>query len=506
MPANKVLLIIMDGYGQREDTLKNAIAAAKKPHIDAIMARWPHTLIGASGLDVGLPRGQMGNSEVGHTNIGAGRIVYQELSRINLSIEDGSINQNPAFTAAIDSCLQSGKSLHLMGLLSDGGVHSHINHLFALTRLAASRGLQKIYIHCFMDGRDTLPTSGAGYLSQLWDELAEIGVGEIATVMGRYYAMDRDNRWDRVKLAYDALTHGIGERGDNPVKAVEDCYLKGITDEFLLPMVFSKDGKIKDGDTVIFFNFRPDRAREITSALTNPDFDAFSREDGLIRTHFVAMTEYQADMPGVVVAYPPGSMRDTLGEYLSSLGLKQLRIAETEKYAHVTFFFNGGNEMPYPGEDRLLVPSPKVATYDLMPQMSALEVMEKLLPIIDSAAYDLIVLNFANCDMVGHTGSFDATIKAVETVDACVGSVVERAILAGAIAVITADHGNADMMITPENTPFTAHTNSQVPFIVVGREVVLRGDGVLADVAPTLLTLMGYPKPPLMTGKSLIMS
>jgi 2,3-bisphosphoglycerate-independent phosphoglycerate mutase len=504
LAVKPVALIILDGYGIREDTLKNAIAAANKPNLDALFARWPHTLIAASGAAVGLPEGQPGNSEVGHTNMGAGRIVWQELSRINLSIENGSFAQNAALAGAMEHCLITGRSLHLMGLLSDGGVHSHIEHLYAILALAAERGLKRVFVHCFLDGRDTSPTAGAGYLAALQKKLSACGVGGIATVTGRYYAMDRDKRWERTRRAYEAMTLGVGEAAADPVRAVESRYGQGETDEFLTPVVLDPKGRVSPEDAVVFFNFRPDRARQITQAFIDPDFSGFARQGGYIAPHFVAMTAYWENMQNAVVAFPDEEIRQTLGEHLSFLGKRQLRAAETEKYAHVTFFFNGGNETPYPGEERLLVPSPKVATYDLQPEMSAAELTEKLLPMIDSNRYDFIVVNYANCDMVGHTGIFEAAVRAVETVDRCAGQLVEHILKAGGIALITADHGNADQMIERDGNPLTSHTASLVPFLVAGRQVALASGGKLADLAPTALDLMELPVPPLMTGRSLI--
>ena len=494
-------LIIMDGFGLRKETEGNAIAAAKHPNLDRLWATCPHTQIGASGLDVGLPDGQMGNSEVGHTNMGAGRIVYQELTRITKSIEEGEYLTNPALVHAMENAKKPGAALHLMGLLSDGGVHSHNRHLYGLIEMAKKSGVEKVYIHCFMDGRDVPPTSGAEYIDELQQELDKIGVGKIATVSGRYYAMDRDNRWERVQLAYDAMVYGEGIQNPDPVDAVAQSYANDVTDEFMEPVVCDPEGTSSDNDSIIFFNYRPDRAREITRAIVDPEFDGFQRE--YFPTTYVCNTEYDASMPNVLVAWPRIPVKNGLGEYLSSMGLTQLRIAETEKYAHVTFFFNGGVEKQYPGEDRVLVPSPKVATYDLQPEMSAREVCDKCVERINSGAYDVIILNFANCDMVGHTGVLQAAVKAVETVDECVGRVVEATLKMGGIAMVTADHGNAEVMLQPDGSPMTAHTTNLVPFILCGAGTQLR-PGRLADIAPTILDVMGLAAPQEMDGQTLI--
>lgn len=495
----------MDGFGINPSDYGNAIVAAKKPNLDKLMKTCPMTLIGASGMDVGLPDGQMGNSEVGHTNIGAGRVVYQELTRITKSITDGEFYDNLVFKAAVDNCKQTGSALHLMGLLSNGGVHSHNSHLYALIELAKRAGLSKVYVHCFLDGRDVPPTSGRDFVLELEEKCKEIGAGKIATVMGRYYAMDRDNRWERVSKAYAAMVYGEGVENIDPAAAVEASYKADVTDEFVVPVVCDKEGTVNKGDSVIFFNFRPDRAREITRTLVDPDFTGFERKNGFFPLFYVCMTQYDATMPNVQVAFRPQSLTNTMGEYISDKGLKQLRIAETEKYAHVTFFFNGGVEKTYDGEDRVLVPSPKVATYDLQPEMSALEVTDKIVERINSGIYDMIILNFANCDMVGHTGVFDAAVKAVETVDTCVGRVVDAVTAQGGVCLITADHGNADQMMEPDGSPFTAHTTNKVPFIVVGYDCKLRTEGgKLADIAPTMLKIMGLPIPDEMTGVSII--
>ena len=493
----------MDGFGLRAEASGNAIRTAATPRLDQFFQDFAHTELSASGLDVGLPDGQMGNSEVGHTNIGAGRVVFQDLPRITKSIADGDFFQNPAYLHAMDQCLQNDTSLHLMGLLSDGGVHSHLDHLFALLRMAKEKGLTKVFIHAFLDGRDVSPTSGADFVARTVEACREIGVGRIATVMGRYYAMDRDKRWDRVEQAYDAMVYGEGATFNPvPVAAVKDSYAAGVTDEFVEPVVCDSEGTISDHDSVIFFNFRPDRAREITRALVDPNFDGFTRQ--YFPLTFVCNTEYDATMPNVEVAFPRTSVRNGLGEYLSQMGMTQLRIAETEKYAHVTFFFNGGCETVFPGEDRVLVASPKVATYDLQPEMSAAEVTEKCVERIESGAYDMVILNFANCDMVGHTGVFDAAVKAVETVDECVGKVVDATLKMGGIAMITADHGNAEQMEEPDGSPMTAHTTNPVPFILCGAGTELREGGRLADIAPTMLDVMGLACPPEMDGQTLI--
>ena len=503
MAKKPLILIIMDGFGIGPEK-GNAIKAAKKPNLDRIFSENPITKIGASGLSVGLPDGQMGNSEVGHTNIGAGRIVYQELTRITKSIEDGDFFQNPAFVGAIDKAAKSGNALHLMGLLSDGGVHSHNSHLYALLKLAKERGCKKVYVHAFLDGRDVPPSSGSDYVADCAAQMKKIGVGEIATVMGRYYAMDRDNRWERVSKAYAAMVYGEGIEASDPVQAVKDSYKNGVTDEFVVPAVCVKNATVQAGDSVIFYNFRPDRAREITRTFVDPDFKGFERKNGFFPVNFVCMTQYDATMPNVDVAFRPETLKNTFAEYISNKGLTQLRIAETEKYAHVTFFFNGGVEKVYPGEERALIHSPKVATYDLQPEMSAYLVTDELLKRIDSGKYDVIILNFANCDMVGHTGVFDAAKAAVEAVDTYVGKVVDDILAHGGTALITADHGNAEQMVAEDGTPFTAHTTNLVPFCVVGYPCKLREGGKLADIAPTMLKILGLPQPPEMTGKSII--
>ena len=502
--ANKpLLLMILDGFGIAPKE-GNAIAAANKPNLDRLFSSNPITQIGASGLDVGLPDGQMGNSEVGHTNIGAGRIVYQELTRITKAIEDGPFFENEAFLSAVENAKKNGSALHLIGLLSDGGVHSHITHLYGLLELAKRHGLTKVYVHALLDGRDVPPASGKDFVAACAEKMKEIGVGEIATVMGRYYAMDRDNRWERVEKAYSAMVYREGVQAADPVQAVADSYANDVTDEFVVPVVCEKGAPIQANDSVIFYNFRPDRAREITRTFVDPDFSGFERKNGFFPLTYVCMTQYDATMPNVQVAFKPESLENTFGEYISQKGLKQLRIAETEKYAHVTFFFNGGVEKQYDGEDRILVKSPKVATYDLQPEMSAYEVTDKLVAAIESGKYDVIILNFANCDMVGHTGVFEAAVKAVEAVDTCVGRVTDAVAAQGGVTLITADHGNADRMVDDDGSPFTAHTTNPVPFCVVGYDCKLREGGRLADIAPTMLQILGLPQPAEMTGKSLI--
>ena len=499
-----LVLMILDGFGIAPKE-GNAIAAAKHPNMDKIFAENPHTQIGASGLDVGLPDGQMGNSEVGHTNIGAGRIVYQELTRITKSAQEGDMDKNPALLKAMQNAKENSKALHFMGLLSDGGVHSHNTHLYALLEMAKRQGLEKVFVHCFMDGRDVPPSSGKDYVKELMDKLDEIGVGKIATVMGRYYAMDRDNRWERVEKAYAAMVYGEGEQADCPLCAMQNSYDKDVTDEFVVPTVVKGAEPIEAGDSVIFYNFRPDRAREITRTLVDPDFTGFERKKGFFPLTYVCMTQYDATMPNVEVAYKPESLENTFGEYISNKGLTQLRIAETEKYAHVTFFFNGGVEKQYPGEDRILVKSPAVATYDLQPEMSAYEVTDKMVEAVKSGKYDALILNYANCDMVGHTGVFEAAVKAVEAVDTCVGRVVEAVKEMGGCVLLTADHGNADKMVDEDGEPFTAHTTNPVPFCVINHPCKLREGGRLADIAPTMLKILGLEQPKEMTGESIIL-
>ena len=496
-------LIIMDGFGLEGPSAGNAVVNAPTPNLDRIFRDFPGCRLSASGLDVGLPEGQMGNSEVGHTNMGAGRVVFQDLPHISRDIESGEFFKNPAYLEAMSNCREWGSALHLMGLLSDGGVHSHITHLFALLKMAKEQGLEKVYVHCFLDGRDVPPSSGKSYVEQLQAEIQKLGVGQIATVMGRYYAMDRDKRWDRVQKAYDAIACGEGTFEADAAEAVQKAYDAGVTDEFVVPVVCVKNAQVRDNDSIIFFNFRPDRAREISRCFVDEDFTDIQRRTGFLSVDFVCTTEYDATLPNVTVAYPHQKLVNTFGEYISKLGLTQLRIAETEKYAHVTFFFNGGVEEVFPGEDRCLIPSPKVATYDLQPEMSAYQVTEEAVKRIESGAYDVVILNFANCDMVGHTGVYDAACKAVSTVDECVNRVVEATSKMGGVSLITADHGNAERMSDANGEPFTAHTTNLVPFYIVGASVQLR-DGRLADIAPTMLDRMGLEKPSEMDGKTLI--
>ena len=498
-------LIIMDGFGLGPKYPGNAVENTPKPHLENIFKECPGCRLSASGLDVGLPEGQMGNSEVGHTNIGAGRVVFQDLPHISRDIDSGEFFKNPAYLEAMEHCREWGTALHLMGLLSDGGVHSHITHLFALVKMAKEQGLEKVYVHCFLDGRDVPPSSGKSYVEQLQAQLDELGTGRIATVMGRYYAMDRDKRWDRVQRAYDAIALGEGIFEEDPAAAVQKSYDSGVTDEFMEPVVCAKGAQVRDNDSIIFYNFRPDRAREITRCFVDEDFQDVERKKGFVPVDFVCTTEYDATMPNVTVAYPRQKLENIFGEYISKLGLTQLRIAETEKYAHVTFFFNGGVETVFPGEDRVLIASPKVATYDLQPEMSAYQVTEEAVKRIESGAYDVIILNFANCDMVGHTGVYEAACRAVTAVDECVGRVVEATSRMGGVSLITADHGNAERMADEDGEPFTAHTTNLVPFYIVGASVRLR-DGRLADIAPTMLDLMGLEKPKEMDGETLIVN
>lgn len=510
MKDKLVALIVLDGFGINPREEGNAVKAANTPNLDRYFVEYPNTAIRCSGMDVGLPRGQMGNSEVGHTNIGAGRIVYQELTRITKSIEDGDFFDKKEFLDAIENCKNNNSKLHLYGLLSDGGVHSHKTHLYALMELAKRQGLKDVFIHCFFDGRDVPPDSAKGYVEELEAKIKEIGVGRIASVMGRYYAMDRDKRWERVKLAYDAMVMGEGLNAESAGQAVAESYAREEFDEFVKPTVIVENGRpiatIEKDDSVIFFNFRPDRAREITRTFVDPDFDGFERPKGYFPVYYVCMTQYDKTMPNAAVAFKPESLTNTFGEYISRLGYKQLRIAETEKYAHVTFFFNGGVETLYEGEDRVLIPSPKVATYDLKPEMSAYEVTDEVLKRINSREYDVIILNYANCDMVGHTGIFEAAKAAVEAVDECLGKVVSAIQAQGGVALITADHGNAEQMVDYETGgPFTAHTTNVVPLIGIGLGNVKLKEGRLSDLTPTMLDIMGIEKPGEMTGNSLIM-
>ena len=500
-----VMLVIMDGWGNGDPAAKdNAVAVGKTPVIDGLMKSCPVTELLCSGEAVGLPDGQMGNSEVGHTNIGAGRVVYQELTRITRAIRDGSFFKNEALFGVMKTVKEKGGALHLFGLVSPGGVHSHTDHLYALVEMAKREGLKNVWVHAFLDGRDVAPKSAAGYLANLENKLAEIGVGKIAIISGRFYAMDRDKRWERVTKAYEAIAHAVGVKKKDAATAIADSYAADVTDEFVIPTVLEGYEGMKPEDGVIFFNFRPDRARELTHAFTDETFDGFKRDEAL-RPAYVTMTQYEAGL-NVQIAYPPEALTKTLGEVIEKSGLTQLRIAETEKYAHVTFFFNGGLEKPYDHEDRILVPSPKVATYDLQPEMSAIEVTDKVVEAIGSAKYDFIILNFANGDMVGHTGVMDAAVKAVETVDACVGRVVEAIKKEGGVLCITADHGNCEQMLDKETgAPFTQHTTNPVPFILVNAHRLHRlRKGKLCDIAPTLLKLAGLNTPKEMTGESLI--
>lgn len=508
MSKKTVMLMILDGFGLTDKAEGNAVKAAYKPNFDKLYSSYPHTKLGASGMDVGLPEGQMGNSEVGHLNIGSGRIIYQDFTRITKDIKEGEFFKNTALNHAMDDALKNNSSLHLLGLLSDGGVHSHIDHLKALLKMAKEKGLKKVYVHAFMDGRDTSPTSGRGYISEIEKYMKDIDCGRIATVSGRYYAMDRDKRWERINLAYNAMVLGKGQESSSAAECIEKSYNDGKTDEFVLPTVIMENKKpvasIKNNDSVIFFNFRPDRAREITRAINDKIFDGFKRET--LNLTYVTMTLYDSTIKNVDVAYKPQAHKNTLGEYLSSMGKKQLRIAETEKYAHVTFFFNGGVEAPNKGEDRALIPSPKVATYDLQPEMSAYKVTEEVLKRIDSDVYDVIILNFANADMVGHTGIFDAAKKAIEAVDVCLGKIVGKILEKDGTVFITADHGNSEQMIDySTGAPMTAHTTNPVPFIYVSKSAKpLREHGILADIAPTMLQVLNLEVPTEMTGKSLI--
>lgn len=511
MSKKTTVLMILDGFGLNDKEEGNAIKLANTPNIDRIMKDYPCVKGNASGLFVGLPDGQMGNSEVGHLNMGAGRIVYQELTRITKSIEDGCFFENSVIKDAMKSCKERGTDLHLMGLLSSGGVHSHIDHLYGILKMAKLNDLNRVYVHAFLDGRDTPPTSGKGFLKELQEKMDEIGVGEIATISGRYYSMDRDNRWERVEPAYNAMVMGKGDTTDNVISYIESSYSKGVNDEFIVPTVVMKNGipvgTINENDSVIFFNYRPDRAREMTKAFCIEKFKEFERGKGFINLKFITFTDYDSSIGNKEVVFLKESLSNTFGEYISNLGLKQLRLAETEKYAHVTFFFNGGVEEPYKNEDRILIPSPQVATYDLKPEMSAEEVTEKLNKNIASGEYDLIIVNYANPDMVGHTGIVDATIKAIEMIDKCMGKVEATVIENGAQMFICADHGNSDQLIDYDtNEPFTAHTTNPVPFILINCKKAkgLKEGGKLADIAPTLLDMMDIEKPKEMTGESLL--
>ena len=504
MSKKPVMLMILDGWGVAPASDVNAATLAQTPNLDRYFAEFPHTTLEASGMEVGLPEGQIGNSEVGHLNIGAGRIIYQSLTRITKAIKDGDFFDNEVLCACMDKTKNAGKALHLMGLLSDGGVHSNINHLIALLKMAKARGLEKVYVNAFLDGRDVPPKSAVGFIKQLQEAIAGMAFGKIATVMGRYYAMDRDNRWDRIEKAYKTLVLGEGNLVADPVQGVEASYEAGVTDEFVEPMVVEGvDAKITSGDGIIFFNFRPDRARQITRALNDAEFPHFERPASALPVNYVCMTQYDATIDAPV-AYPPEEYNDTLGEVLAKEGKHQLRIAETEKYAHVTFFFNGGVEEPNLNEERILINSPKVATYDLQPEMSAYDVTEALLAELDKDKFDVVVLNYANPDMVGHTGVLPAAIKAMEAVDECVGKVVDKVLSLGGSVCITADHGNLEKMAEADGTPHTAHTTNIVPFILVSNEEHKLHSGVLADIAPTMLELLNIEKPAVMTGSSLI--
>ena len=508
MEKRPVVLMILDGYGLNDNCEANAVCEGKTPIMDQLMSQCPFVKGQASGLAVGLPDGQMGNSEVGHLNMGAGRIVYQELTRITKSIEDGDFFSNEALMAAVENCKKNDSALHMFGLVSDGGVHSHITHIYGLLELAKRNGLSKVYVHCFLDGRDTPPTSGKEFVEALESKMKELGVGKVAVVSGRYYAMDRDKNWDRVEKAYNALTKGEGNHAEHAAEAIQASYDDGKTDEFMLPTVITENGTpvgtIKTGDSVIFFNFRPDRARQLTRAFCDEEFTGFDRGER-VKTTFVCFTDYDETIQNKLVAFKKESITNTFGEFLAAHNLKQARIAETEKYAHVTFFFNGGVEKEYPGEDRALIPSPKVATYDLQPEMSEPAVTEECVKRILSGKYDVVILNFANCDMVGHTGVFEAAVKAIEATDDGVGKVVDAILKMGGQCLITADHGNVDQMLDADGvTPFTAHSTNPVPLVMVGHEGKLADGGVLADLAPTMLDMMGIPQPAEMTGHSLL--
>lgn len=506
MSKSPVAIIILDGYGKRDETVCNAVAQADTPNFDRYWETFPHSTLKAAGLDVGLPEGQMGNSEVGHTNIGAGRIVYQSLTRIDKAITDGEFQTNDVLIEAMDHAIKNDSALHLFGLLSDGGVHSHQNHLYALLETAKEKGVKETYVHAFLDGRDVAPTSGAGFMQDLVDKMAELSYGKVATVTGRFYAMDRDKRWERVEKAYNALVNGEGVKATDPVQAIKDSYANGVNDEFVLPIVIEENGEpvatVKENDAVIFFNFRPDRAIQLSNAFTDKEWEFFARENHPV-VKFVTMTLYNPSIDAKV-AYPPIELKNVLGEVLSNAGLKQLRIAETEKYPHVTFFMNGGRNEEFPGESRILINSPKVETYDLKPEMSAYEVTDALVADIEADKHDAIILNFANPDMVGHSGMLEPTIKAIEAVDENLGRVVDAILAKDGYAVIFADHGNSETMMTPEGKPHTAHTTVPVPVIVTKKDVTLREDGRLADVAPTMLDLLNIEQPVEMTGESLI--
>lgn len=498
-----LILIILDGFGIRREKLGNAIYHADTTNIDKIFAENPYTTLKASGEDVGLPKGQMGNSEVGHLNIGAGRIVYQELTRINKSIEDKSFYKNGELLNIMEKVNKKDGSLHIMGLLSDGGVHSHIKHLFAVLKMAKENNVKKVYVHAWLDGRDTPPNSGIDYIKKCENKIKEYAIGEIATISGRYYSMDRDNRWERIKKSYDAIANAQGEKFDDPKQSILDSYKNGVTDEFFIPKVNKSYNGIKENDGIVCFNFRPDRVRELTRCFIEKDFEEFEINKIKI-SDYVCMTTYNENFKNVSVIFKPQKLEQVLGEYISDEGLKQLRIAETEKYAHVTFFFNGGIEKPYPGEDRILIPSPKVPTYDLKPEMSANEVTREVINKIENEKYDVIILNFANCDMVGHTGNFDAAVKAVETVDMCVKKVVDSILRKNGVALITSDHGNAEKMIAENGVKFTSHTTNEVPLCIVNYPCNLKKNGRISDIAPTILKILEFKLPQKMSGKSLI--
>ncbi|WP_026688403.1 2,3-bisphosphoglycerate-independent phosphoglycerate mutase [Alteribacter aurantiacus] len=510
MSKKPTALIILDGFALRKETKGNAVAKANKPNFDRYWNEHPHATLEACGEAVGLPEGQMGNSEVGHLNIGAGRPVYQSLTRVNLSIREGEFYANQTFKDAMDHVRNNGTSLHIYGLLSDGGIHSHINHMFALLEMAQKSGVEKVYLHGFLDGRDVGPQSAEKYIRETQERMKELGIGEIASIQGRYYAMDRDKRWDRVEKSYRAMVYGEGLKYRDPIEALEDSYKNDIHDEFVLPSVMTKEdgetpvGTIEEGDGVIFFNFRPDRAIQMSQVFTNDEFDGFDKGERFPKdVHYVCLTHFSETVKGYV-AFEPQNLANTLGEVVSEAGLTQLRIAETEKYPHVTFFFSGGREQQFPGEERVLIDSPKVATYDLKPEMSAYEVTDALINEIEQDKHDMIILNFANPDMVGHSGKMEPTVKAIEVVDECLGRVVEKLHEKGGQAIITADHGNSDEIMTMEGTPMTAHTTNPVPVIVTGHKGDLRQDGILGDLAPTMLNLLGVEQPKEMTGKSLI--
>ncbi|MEC1179064.1 2,3-bisphosphoglycerate-independent phosphoglycerate mutase [Metasolibacillus meyeri] len=510
MPKKPVALIILDGFALRDEVKGNAVAQANKPNFDRYWNVYPHTTLTASGEAVGLPDGQMGNSEVGHLNIGAGRVVYQSLTRINKSIREGDFFRNEAFLQAVAHAKKHGSKLHLMGLLSDGGVHSHYEHLFALLKLAKANGVEDVYVHGFLDGRDVGPTTALEYIEETEKQMEEIGVGSFATIHGRYYAMDRDKRWDRVELSYKALVDGVGQTAATAKEGVSSSYTREVVDEFVVPFVITKEGQptatVDTDDAVIFFNFRPDRAIQLSKVFTNPTFDGFAlSEKHPENLKFVSFTHY-SDEVNAIVAYENDNLVNTVGEVIAANGLRQLRIAETEKYPHVTFFMSGGREEKFAGEERILIASPKVATYDLQPEMSAYEVTDALLDAIEAERFDAILLNFANPDMVGHSGMLEPTIKAIEVVDECLGKIVDAILEKGGAAIITADHGNSDEVITLDDLPMTAHTTNPVPVIVTQREAVLEQDGILADLAPTMLALLEVEQPAEMTGKSLIMT